>query len=259
MRWTYVASVANQLDLAPDAQAFLGILAEARHPFDMEFREPLFLWLIWLARKALSPTNLAIQFLNSLIGAGALALAWIVGRRLGSAACGVAGMAALGMSRELWYHGARGLRPDVYIAGLLLLVLTLWVEPGRSSWRRAAAAGAVAGALALIQIMSLPVSAAMLLWFGWRRRWNWTRLAAAGALALALASPYFWHIRRLKGDFFYESRRVATYYRDLELGDAAQQRQSASNRLDGQSVSLGQYIFGYHSLGEVARRTARGL
>lgn len=179
-------------------------------------------------------------------------------RFYGRAASLVAGM-TIAASRFLAYWGVQGLREELAAAGVI--GIGLLVVRGPSRRREWLVLAGLAGVLGMLRwdtlILTLPVIvAAMLL-----ARVGWRTILTSVALIGVIVSPLLIGNAILNDDPLYHSNIHARAYRNLEF--AGQPGFPTRKEFDrhffaGPPVTWGEYVFGDHTLGEVARRAAKG-
>lgn len=144
----------------------------------------------------------AAAAINVLCGVAAVALVFLIGRRLANDAVGLVGAAITALYPNLVYHTAAALTETVFNAVFLLLVYLVVSAPWAQRHferRRLVALGVLLGVCILIRPVAAPIVGALFVaWllagFGWRRS-----LLYSGALvgiAVLVVSP--WVVRNIR-------------------------------------------------------------
>lgn len=171
-------------------------------------REPLFVYVLAAAIGALGPSVLAIRLVAALIGIGAVATTFLVGRALFGTGVGLLGAGLLATS--FWHVLISRM---AYRAGLLALltplaIWLLWRLWQRPTPLRALIAGVALGALAYTYVGIRLLPLALALWAigeaaagPLRDRRRLTCAVLAAAVAVATAGPLLLHFWRNPADF----------------------------------------------------------
>lgn len=170
------------------------------------FRPPGYPLLLLPAYLATDGSVLAMRWVGVLALAGSVWLAYLLGRRTGSAAAGALA-AVLMAGYPLLIYTASTLYPQVPALFLLLLTIELGLRatptpdepPPRRRWVVAVLAGAAAGLLILTVPTFGPSVALVIGWLAWRHRRRATRQLAYRAVAvlmiMAAVPPAAWCVR----------------------------------------------------------------
>jgi len=141
-----------------------------------------------------------VNLLSAVMGATAVALAYLVGRSLvGRRSVSAAGATALAVSPTFWSQAtvAEAYPCAIVFMLAILLALSAWQKRGRSRWL-AVAACLTAVSLGVHAGVLLIVPAALVLLVVTPRRWlvHWAAAAAGTAVGLAALAVAFWTIDR---------------------------------------------------------------
>lgn len=248
--------LAEQFDLA----SLAGINSAA-----LKLREPLFPLLVKGALALLGQSDSALRFVSLVGSLAATGLTWRLGRGLLGARWGWLPAAAAAVSLPLVVESGRGLRLELELV-LLLLFADLAFLKGR--WRplpRGLAVGAVAGLLVLTRASHAPGLGLLILlagrgWFASRR----LLLPPVAALLLMglLYSPHAAALYRAHGHPFQDQRIHARWFANQEFagqpGFPSREAVARDGYLGG-PLGFGSYLFGLHSVGEVAGGYLRGF
>ncbi len=267
LRWEYLLTRPD-LGLSLDAQSYydealsLGrTMAETgRTPVQFFlsgstwFREPLYVFLLqaWLA--LLGPGVLHAVLLSlaaSLLWVAASGVA--VGALLGRAA-GIVTAYLLAVD-AIWIRNAvDGLREEV--TGLLLVagVALLWHQVSRRHAVVALAPLSLAGA-ALTRAEALPFGIVVLAWTAVAQRWRISKTLVLAALFGAALVPVYLGYSRSRGEAVPSSSIIATANWREEFAD----RMGTPGFEWERRITATEYLFGYHSLPQLAWYTARGV
>ncbi len=272
------------LVLKADALGYYRLAIEGRPFFAASTREPLFprmmRWTV-LAFGDPAPADAAADLRNQLlvrrmtswVGLGLIALIGVLGWRLAGPWGGVIGSWMYAASSQANYLAVAALRHTTMGVLLVSLVLLLLSRPRRRAlrWARAAAVCLLCAALPLVRISSLAV--VPLIVVGWaalrvlgnrrERPARVTILEAAAYLAVAVlaVSPYLLACRREHGHPFSAMNKHATFWRNHEFAGRPgfpTKEEVIRDSYTGEPITSGQYVFGLHTLPQVAARYADG-
>jgi len=189
--------------------------------------------------------------------------------RFGRARFGVIGGAVVGalaaLNAPLAFESPRGLRLEMEMLLWLafLWVAFLWRRP--SGWLKAAAVGAVGGALALLRTTYLPVTVGLsVVAFAEHPRsgFLWVRYSALSALlAIGLITPHRVSMYSLHGDPFWDTTMYARWLANVEFVGRPgfpSREELEVNAYVGPRITYAEYMFGLHTVPEIAEGTLRG-
>jgi 4-amino-4-deoxy-L-arabinose transferase-like glycosyltransferase len=257
--------------LDPDAVGYLQIARELRlaRPFDTDYREPAFIWLVRAATRLAGDQPTTIRGVS--VGASALTVGltyWLAASQFGPAA-GLAAAGILAVNRELTFQSVRGLKEEVFTVGLLGVVLLLFGTHRPNPVWRWLMAGLVAGTMALVRLTGLLPAAVLLADRAFVEvldrdpRWRRTLLpaAAAGLLLMGLVLPYLVQNARTAGDPFHSINANATWFRNIEFAGRPgfpSKEAVRQNAYTGPPVTSFEYVFGLHTAREILHRHVDG-
>lgn len=279
-RWTSLcAAMATPLD--PDGNGYVEI-ARGRGVYDTAFREPGFIWLFrgirLLAGGALDAPMLRLfGFLAGLAAAAAVFFSarWLAGcRGPGLAAGAIAGTLYL-QSRFMTITATRGLREDCIVVGLLAFTAAcVAMVRARARWGWYGPLGLLACGLCLVRLSSFGFvfqCVAVMLAIGWRALpgpvgARTLRTAAAATLfatcAVLPAVPFFMASQREYKNPYLAIDMHTRFYANVELAgkhsDMPTKAQAEADGYAGPPISMGTYLFKYHSLGQIAANIIEG-
>ena len=152
------------------------------------FHAPLFPWLLAVVSELGADSSRAHQAVASALGAGTVAIAGLIGRRLGGDRLGLVAAAAAAVYLPLAINDSFVMSESLYgllVAATLLLALRLIERP---SGRRALALGAALGLASLTRTEALLLAALLVpvVWAAGERRGRNLALVAAGLAVLVL-------------------------------------------------------------------------
>ena len=226
-------------------------------------REPLFILVVKAVLRLLGDSETHVRlvsFFGSLI---VVLLTYRVGTRMFGDRLGLLGAFVMAITLPLVRESARGMRLELELMLLLVWVEAAFLSTVRSWWLRGGLSGCLAGLLSLTRVTYL-VTLAPLLPFAMvhgkvRRPW----MAAGFALLLlgSLQLPHRWNLYRLHGDLFWDVGQHAQWNAEVEFtgqpGPAS--RREMGSAPQGSPLSYGEYLFGLHTVPEVAVGTVRGF
>lgn len=252
--------------LDPDAITFLN-LAETHSGFNTGVREPLYLWMIQAMRLVsggYSPT--ALRTFSVLLSCATISVIFLFTRRHIGLLGAVTASLLYSFNIPFIYTAIRGLREEIIIASFLLyvwVVLEAWGK--RPQWRSYGWLGGAGAVMVGLRLNSGPfvvVSSLAVFAYGAYRH----RLAARqwwiGLLPLLITygsiCPFLYYSHKNYGDAFYAVSMHTRWYANYELAgkypDMPSRKQVEENGYVGPKISMGQYLFKYHTVGEVASR-----
>lgn len=255
--------------LNPDAITYMKLAELMTSPYDTGLREPLWIWMIagWFQLVGASPISLRLlTFVLSLlvVWAGfAFARSYT-----GKPVLGLLVAGCLAMNPFMVSLSARGFREEAYLLAILALASLLLVPQRRLSARNAAIGLAAAGGAAqLLRFNSYTFLAPLLMWWVWQKPKE--RLVAVVIPVLcitALSIPHLQHNADQFGDPLYSVNAHFMWSRNYEFvvlketgcAGCPSREEFDANSVSGSNIGAFEYVFGMHTLGEVARYTADG-
>jgi hypothetical protein len=261
LRWDALPEAMSQ-PLSADAVTYAALARQMRGPFDTGIREPLFIWATKLCFWLFGNYDSNLQIMTVFLSLATIVLAYVCAARMFHSLAGLFAALFLAASRGYIYQNLRGLRLELYVLILLIVVLLLWRGTKMKPLHRAIALGVVCGLALLNNISALSYLVILVIYFGARQRWAWWRIILPLVIASVMVSPHLLHNKRESGDAFYSSNIHARYYRNAEFqgqpgfptADEVQKDAYAGKR-----ISTTQYIFGLHTVPEVIRRSIAGF
>lgn len=267
LRWQELLVTGTGL-LPPDALAVADIATQMQFLYDTAFREPLWVWFAKASATVTGQPLVGLQ-LWSLVCSALLAplgglIAYGVWRTWWAAVVAALFLAAHPI---LVAQGADGLR-TAFNAGVVGAAVGVGLIH-RERWRWAAAA-VVLAAGGLMQFSSLPVVGGLLV-LHWTARPS-LREGVGGVLVPVMAvgillAPHLLNSSKKFGDPLWSSNVHGAFYRNYEFVRVKGTGCEGCPTLDtleregsyaGAPVTVGGYIFGMHTPGEVIRRVGEG-
>ena len=255
--------------LDPDALTYMQLAESLQQPYDTMYREPLWIWMIkgWLWLVGSSPLNL--RLLTLLLSLVVIAAAYRVFRDYtGRPLVGLLVALLMAVNPYLIGLSVRGLREETYILSILLFMYPVLIRGCRLSAATQAIWLAVAGtALHLLRFNSYLFVAPLLALWAWRQAPGSRRYVLMPLLVIAVASaPHLEHNYQKYGDPFYSVNVHFVWSRNYEFvllkqtgcpGCPTREEIEADSTV-GPIVGAREYLFGLHTVREVAERTWRG-
>lgn len=262
------AHVVDQV-LESDVVGYREIARGAASPYDTHFREPLWIWINtgWLTVVGWdAPQVRILSLIMSLIMVGAAYKVFrdYTGRPL------IGGLVAvlLFMNPYLIRLSVRGFREEAYTAALLALVYFVLVPTPKMSPRSQAIGLALAGAaVQLLRFNSYVFLVPLLLVWAWKKaNGRWGYVAVPVLFILAVSAPHIVHNYQAYGDPLYSVNMLVSWFRNYEFSVAKglpcegcpSGEEYFVTSYAGPPVTPFQYLFGMHSLGELAVTTLKG-
>lgn len=262
------AHVVDQV-LESDVVGYREIARAATSPYDTHFREPLWIWMNtgWLTVVGWDAPQ--VRILSLIMSLIMVAVAYKVfrdytGRPL------IGGLVAvlLFMNPYLIRLSVRGFREEAYAATVLAVVYFALVPTPALSLRVQVVGLALAGAaMQLLRFNSYAMVLPLLLLWAWRKAEGKRILAAIPILfILAVSIPHVLHNDKVYGDPLYSINMHVSWYRNYEFSVAKgapcegcpSREEYFVTPYAGPPVTPFQYLFGMHSLGEIAITTLKG-
>lgn len=259
--------------LLPDAVLYRELALTMNSPYDTGMREPLWIWMIrgwfWLVGDA----EQSLRVLTLALSLGVLVAAHKLFRDYtGRPFVGLLAALLLSLNPYLVRLSAGGLREDAYMLLILCFVYLVFVRMRERPLAAEAIGLALSGAaLLLVRLNSYVFVVPLLLFWAWKRsaghgRRSWIALALLGSFLAVAVAPHLVHNERLFGDPLFSLNNLATGTRNQEFvlvkgtgcpgcPTAEQVRQ---NLFHGPPVTTFEYLFGMHSLRELAGGLVEG-
>ncbi len=256
-RWGLLADAAR-FGAEPDVLEYVRLARDLGSPFDTGHREPLWIWLI-AAIGPLFSGALAPRVLSIACSLGLLVAIHRLGARLFGPRTAVAAVLAMASADWLAWNSVRGYRFEA--TALLGTVLALACMVEKRTTRTDLAAGALAGALLLVRLACAPFTLVLLALAWWRGGRTLLRLVPLVLLPAVLVAPHLVHAAREFANPFEAIDRHARYYRNFEFAGTPgypSREEVEREAYGGPPVSFGAYLFGMHSVGQLARSQLDG-
>ena len=222
LRWDQLAgSVQVALDWS-DAAAYreFALSLNPWHPFATSFREPMIIWVHYLAMKILGSAPIHIRLPTLLFSLGMIPATYLLTFKL-SENRWAAWWAAFIISFNdiLVYNATLGGRNDLFALLMLVFCLALLSLDGRKV-RSEFLLGVLAGSLGLTWLIGLAGAGAVYLWRCVSFRLRPGPIALFYLTALAMISPSLIYQWKTQGDPLYSINFATPYYRSLKEGGA---------------------------------------
>ncbi|MDO8805199.1 MAG: glycosyltransferase family 39 protein [Elusimicrobiota bacterium] len=247
LRWTALSNYWN-VPLEGDATGYWGLAHTLKlaNPFANGTREPVFIWLLWLAKALFGDSDRSARFLSLIFSCSVIPMTWLLGKRLqlGASACLLAaGLAAFNPFSV--FMSPQGLQLELFTF-LILGFSALWLC-GRSG-----AAGAVGAALILTRLQSAAAVFPLGVIAAWRLRGTTGKamhyfILPSLALAILLAAA-----KANTGSYTGNLDHAARYYTAAEVNGDPESGKGAAD------MTLGRYFFSRDALPRLAIKTLNG-
>lgn len=255
----------------PDFAGYLQYAQESTGYATM-FREPFFIWILQIAGFLGGEITPIMQRLTSVaMGIGAVASIFYLCLRHLNIIVAVIAAGLYAGQEYLVYTATRGLREDSIVLTTILFIAISWHHlRGAVTWRSLTLWGLMGAACSLLRISSFSFVIAVILGTGlyrfirdikpWplRARWALPIVLTAGFMA-----PYLIHVQQQYGDPFFVVKFHVRFYANQEFGgkhpDFPTREEIAKDSYAGAPMSGSEYVFGYHDMPEIIKRTWRGF
>jgi len=226
-------------------------------------REPFFVLIVKSVLWLLGDSETHVRLVGLFGSLLAIGLTYRLGTKLFGSWLGALSAGTMAITLPLVMHSVRGLRLEVELCLLLLVLEVLFVRRFRSVWLQAGLAGCLAGILGLTRATYVMTLVPLLLaTFLMQRPRNIGACVLSLALLLGLQVPHRLNMARLHGDPFWESSQHLRWAANFEFAG----QPGFPSQLDmwrdpgkGDGLSLGEYLFGLHTVQDVTSGTLRGL
>ena len=257
--------------LDPDATTFLD-LAKKPGVYNTGFRGAPFVWMLKLVGGVTGSAHaVTARLMSAGISLAAVAAVFVFGVRFfGMLAGFVGGLLYARADYLVHFTAVQGLREESIILLFIWFAAVMcraWTAAPRwRDWMHLALVGALLLLLRLHSGVFLAAAFGVLiarqLW-AHRQSWRMAWLPAAAMLIAYLPSaPFLLQCRTLYGDPFFVSAMGARFYSNMEFAgvhpDFPTKEQVQADGYAGPPISMGQYLFKYHSLPQIIARAAAG-
>ncbi len=268
LRWNLMVEKAGHL-LDPDARGYYAIATTSPGLFQTAcdippfVREPFFIWAIEIFYFFTPHTETSLRFFTLLLSLGALVGGAYFGRAICNAFVGLVVAFLMAINSNLIFMSVRGLRLELYILVILAFAacLMFWRPKTHGGF---SLVGIITGILHLSRITSLSFTVFLLPIVGVIRRWKAMRVMLALGIGLVLLTPHlvFNYSYDDSSDPFFSGNIHARFYRNIEFqGQQGFPSVDAvrANPYTGPPITTFKYLFGLHTIPEVAYASLRGF
>ncbi len=247
LRWNTLRNYWN-VPLEGDAAGYWGLASSLKllNPFANGTREPVFVWLLWLAKNLFGDSERSSRLVSLLFSCSLIPMTWLLVQRmrLGTATCLIAACLAAFNPFSI-FMSAQGLQLELFTF-LILAFAALWLDG------RTAASGAAGAALILTRIQSAAAVFPLVLLSAWRsgrptRKIMPYFILPAAALAVLLVTA-----KINTGSFTGNLDHAARYYTAAEINGDPEIVKGSEN------MTLGKYLFSRGALPRLALKTVEG-
>ncbi len=262
LRWSWVCLLQYQ-SIPSDAIHYLDLAKRMTWPYETQPREPLFMWVVWLQATLTAWGPLSMRVTTFLLSLAEGAALFALSRRFMPLFPAAVVMLLFALNPLLGNSAALGLREELFPLAIMVFLLGLdglRTNPASRLSCGMATAGAVAAVLTRINALAIVVPLFAIQ--AWRVRLAWKPAVMAAATFAVLVLPHFVTNAVRTGDPVVSSTIVAHFYRNIEFADKPgfpTRAELETNSFAGAPVSMGTYLFGLHTVGEVAAATASGI
>jgi hypothetical protein len=252
--------------LHPDVRHFQQQARQAFNPYAAGLKSPLWSAMHAPVIRLAGDPNQAMRFWSWVFGVAMLPIAGLVVGRLFDPVVGVVVAGWMAADSYLVSLCCEGLREEMGLC-LWMVVLCLLFDRPKPSWKRVIFAGAAGGILIWLRNTEVAPLIALLVWAAISRRWKWQQAAVGLVMPLLIVLPFYVNQYRVFGDPFAMEKREARSQVNLEFmgrsvpGDVSMPtpEEVARDPFAGGPISPAKYLFGMHSIADLARRQWQGV
>ena len=227
-------------------------------------REPLFILVVKAALWLLGDSETHVRLVSLFGSLLAILLAYRVAGKLFGTRLALLGALAMAVALPLVRESVRGLRLETELVLLLVFVEVAFLGTVKRPWVRAGLTGLLAGLLGLTRMTYLVTLAPLVPFAFLQGRFSrpWVATGFAALLMVGLQLPHRVNMYRLHGDPFWDTGEYAEWMAEAELtghrgfsspGELAPQPPTETR------MTYGRYLFGLHTVPELAVGTVRGF
>jgi hypothetical protein len=251
--------------LQPDVRLFQQQALHTFNPYAAGLKSPLWSAMHAPLVRLWDDPDQAMRFWSWIFGVAMLPIAGLVIGRLFDPVVGVVVAGLLAADPYLVLLCCEGLREEMGLCLWMAVLLLLFDRPGRS-WKRVLLAGLTGGVLIWLRNVEVVPLMALVAWAAASQRWNWRQAATSLLMPVLIVLPFYISQYRASGDAFAMEERDARGLVNLEfMGrpvpagvNMPTESQAAADPFAGKLISPWKYLFGMHSLGDLARRQVWG-
>lgn len=263
LRWGQLFAIKYSA-LPLDVQTYKDITLQMSHPFDTNFREPLWIWVLKIWLWIFGSADLSIRLLTVLFSLLVIIISFKFFKDYTNN-----NWLALLVSFFLSVNGyfifmsPRGYRLELYTCSVILFCYFAFVSSEILSDKlRLAGLTVFVALLELIQINSFIFTLPFLLYGFWKHSINYRKIFVPILITLIFLAPYLSYSYFKFGDPFYSINKHAVWYRNKEFKTNCQgcptARELEVDSYSGLKVNSFQYFLKMHRLKDVLLRTMNG-
>jgi len=227
-------------------------------------REPFFIAVVKAFLSLFGDGETRVRLASLTASLLVITLVHRVAGKLFGRALAVIGALLVAVSLPMVRESVRGLRLETELSLLLLFVDAGFLSAWSTVYRRALLVGVIGGALVLTRTTYLVTAAPLAAWAMIRaaRPIQWGAAGLALAVMLVLQVPHRWSMWQRHGNAFWDTSVYGQWNANLEFAGQPgflSKEETWQDAGRGRPMSYGQYLFGLHSVREVAVGTLRGL
>ncbi|MFH1739658.1 MAG: glycosyltransferase family 39 protein, partial [bacterium] len=248
--------------LGNDVGPMVRLARESSWFYDSGFREPLWVNISKLSMFLFGTDgNWAICFPYLLLSIVWMPAVYTIGGNIFDRRLSLAAVWLIACNRSLVYYVTRGMRVELY--GLLLFIVIGFVcSRTKLDGKRTLFLALALVGICLTRLTGLTLSVYFAAVLVITRRIHWTRAVLLCIVAAGAITPYMVYCKQKYGHTDYMLRLNSTWVRNLEFAGQPgfpTKEEVAENACVGEQVNFREYLFRYHTVGQIIQLYAVGF
>jgi hypothetical protein len=267
LRWEQV-HLQLGVRLWPDTETVQLIIRQMTHPYDTDFREPLWVWAGWTSKALVGDTPMALRLVSFIASVCIVPVTYLLGRDYGaSKLLGLLAAAMITTHEHLIAASSQGHRTELLILAITAATYFALIHDIRSRYR-AVGLAVTSAAMMLTSLSSAVVAGPLILWAAYKHRLRTRYLLAIATIVIITLTPHVLYNYQNFGTYsYFATRLVPVFYRNHEFMvvrntgcDGCPSRDDfIRDSYSGQPISMSAYLFEMHTTGEVMSRMIDGF
>ncbi len=259
----------EMIELDPDAQNYKVFAESMQHPYDTQFREPVWIWLVKTSLIVFKEGDNSLRYLGILLFLlTCVALYHLSSRIFHSRWWGICGAALYAFNPYLENLAARGLRDNAF--NLFLVLMSLYLYSGKSPLNlRRFLIGITVVTCCLVGVRIntwVPLLVLIPMSF-WQMRIPLKFSVIPLIASLLLITPYLFYCKDKYNDALYSSNMHAKWWRNFEFvkqkktgceGCPTEEQMKTEGTYSGEPITTFQYVFKLRTVQSLIEDTSLG-